>query len=131
MTLRFGPAGVETLLGAIRQLIENPADYVPGGRSLAKNAKGKEVDPRFGKRRAVRWSLRGAMIQVQSDRPAEFERQIWDFANIEAQILLCRFVPYNGIMQWEQEPGRTHEDVLDLLDRAIERSKTEYGPPES
>lgn len=98
--------------------------------SYAMNAVGKHVTPVSPE--ATRWCLTGAVESVaQSPFFGEVPKECADALGVLCHCL-SRSPPRMrgrafGLVGWNDQPDRTHEEVLDLLDLAI--AKQQNRPP--
>lgn len=76
--------------------------------SWARNAMGEEVPP--ASLDACRWCGRGALKTITQNRGDDRD-------------MLDGCVPGGDFINWQDEPTRTHAEVLSAFDRAIERAK--------
>ncbi len=102
------------LLGVAIVLLKSPDKWAPG--RLAETAQGAEVDPTDP--RAVRWSCMGALIRacalrnVSADGPA-FRAAMMCLREAAGLRRLD-----HSLLDWERDPGRSHEDVVTALRKA-------------
>jgi hypothetical protein len=83
----------------------------------ARNADGLEVDP--WEDDATSWSLLGAMVAV-----LEEEARLWGEMPLDdlaaAMYALSGLIETESLADWNDDPRRTQEVVLEMLDRAAE-----------
>ena len=81
----------------------------------ARNADGLEVDP--WEDDATSWSLLGAMVAV-----LEEEARLWGEIPVDdlaaALYALSGLIETESLADWNDDPRRTQEAVLEMLDRA-------------
>ena len=103
------------LLGVTIALLKSPDKWAPG--CLAETARGDRIDPTDA--RAVRWGCMGALIRACSFRNIPPNGPTFR----AAMACLHRAAGVNGqgrsLLDWEGDFGRSHEDVLAALRRAV------------
>jgi hypothetical protein len=88
-------------LRAVRAIVADPAHWTQG--AYAKDSIGLQVTPQSNQ--AVCFCLAGALHKAK--------------ANYMAGRFVENLTGIGDIIDWNDAPGRTHDQVLDLLDRAI------------
>ena len=103
------------LLGVAIALLKTPDKWAPG--CLAETAQGTKTDPTDA--RAVRWGCMGALIRACAFR--NISPRASAFRAAMACLLRAAGVTGQGrsILDWEKEPGRSHEDVLTTFRLAV------------
>jgi len=98
-------------LTAARERISTPERWTQGAE--ARDAEGNSVEPWGAK--AVRWCMIGAIQHVSL------------IIIFRPFTLLVRAIgdPLADIAEWQDNPERTHTDVLATFDRAIELARAE------
>lgn len=87
----------------------------------ARNAAGAEVDPWDAE--AVSWSLLGAIVAVlEWEAQHRGEMPIEDLA--AALYALAALIETNSLVDWNDEPTRTQDEVIDVVSAAADR----YSP---
>ena len=97
----------------VRELLSEPGRWTQG--YFARDAAGQECaskDPA-----ATCWCVVGAMVRLGSDDP----RPDIEFIN----ALKAHLGPPCSLSMWNDAPGRTHADVLALLDRVVAQMERE------
>ena len=86
-------------------------------RASARAVDGSSVWP--GDRRAVCWCALGALRQVEIE--AGFERRPDAPDDEDPWVVLSRHSPHplEGVAAYNDAPATTHDDIMDLYDRAI------------
>lgn len=109
-----------SVLVSARALISTPAAWTHG-HFLATNAAGEPVREHAAD--AAKWTLSGALWKVAPDKPGASEKEM-NPARIGAWKLLAQVIGcgYREIDVWNDADGRTHAEVLKVLDEAIKRS---------
>ena len=103
------------ILVAARKLIEKEENWTKGG--YARNSKGLLVADCTGPE-AVCWCALGALRNVTKTGPLDYS--VGAGARFEAIVKLLELIPrYDGLAEWQDEPERTHAEVLALFDKAI------------
>jgi hypothetical protein len=103
---------VKEILIGTRELLAAPESWTKN--VFARDASGTKVCT--SDLRAVCWCLKGAMSVA-----ATAHGLIDDFTPLtDAEMLLEKLLGDRPVAPWQDEPERTHEEVLALLDRAIE-----------
>lgn len=95
-------------LKAVRELLSVPERWTKD--SMARAADGKDID--YASRKARCWCLYGAATKVTN-------HELIRGRDLRDVIRNHIGGPGVTIMTWNDAPGRTHADVLALLDRAI------------
>ena len=102
------------MLGVAVVLLKSPDKWAPG--HLAETAQGDRTEPTDA--RAVRWGCLGALIQacalhnISADGPA-FRSAMMCLHEVAGLRRSGR-----SLLDWERDPGRSHEDVLAMLRKA-------------
>jgi hypothetical protein len=100
------------------ELLQRACDLVRSGWSQhadARSAEGVEAEP--WQETAVAWSLLGALVaalEERSDRGCDLPLE--DLA--AALNELAERVDDDSLTNWNDEPGRTHDDVVETLEAA-------------
>lgn len=112
MARGFGECRPGALLGVALVLVRTPACWTQQGH-LALDARGQVV--KASDERAVAWSLIGALL-----RASALYGLPRDSAPLQAALTcLRRAVGRTDLFGWEETAGRTHEEVVAALRRAI------------
>jgi hypothetical protein len=83
----------------------------------ARDADGSEVAP--WDERAASWSLLGAMVAVVEDEASAFgDVPLGDLG--AALYALAELIETESLVEWNDDPRQTQENVLAVLDRAAE-----------
>lgn len=94
------------LLREARKLIENPEHWIQG--LLERTAKD-------GQQCFCSWGA----VNRTTNTAAKTDRSIWITETI-AWLALCRQIPEGqNMIGWQDQPGRTHAEVLEKFDKAI------------
>ena len=109
---------VEVLTKA-RELISDPAKWTQG--ASAKNRDGKVVGLMSDD--AECFCLIGAIDRITLDGEDADNDTAW--AGAEAYRLTRDAIGGGAISEWNDEPKRTHADVISALDAAIEKAKAQ------
>ena len=111
----------EKILTRAKELISEPDRWVKGAYSLDKNFNHvHRNDPK-----ACKWCLSGSIEAATEMLAVSTRSDIFLYLSeeyIEAKRVLLKMSDLDGfpsISQWNDHPDRTHEEVIDLLDRAI------------
>ena len=111
--------GAKRILTKARELISEPDRWVKGAYSLDKNFNHvSRNDPK-----ACKWCLTGA-VEAATDMlmPSPSRTEFYIYESREAKRVLLKMsdlANFYSIGHWNDHPDRTHEEVIDLLDRAI------------
>ena len=100
------------ILLAAKEKINTPEKWTQG--ELAKNARGEKV-PRYSET-AVCWCSLGAICAVAESETAKVE------SRAESSL---RQVVIQRIDIWNDDPERTHEEVMNAFDKAIALAQKE------
>ena len=115
---------LETLLAA-RRLLSAPGAWTVG--TYAKNSKGFDVLP--GDEAATCWCALGAIYRATQCSPDERTNDPDVVDAAEALVIAGGLPPGDRrsnnsptvvVFRWNDEPGRTQDEILALFDRAIE-----------
>ncbi len=93
----------------VRALLEAPERWTQG--HMAETAKGSAC--RSESRHAARWCLLGAVTRSWAELDSDWQDED------ELSIALRAYTGPDGLIHWNDAPGRTHADVLALLDTVI------------
>lgn len=104
------------LVEGIRKLIDVPTAWTKG--VLARNKHNQVVIPFDNEARC--WDIVGA-ISCCAHNARLFHAQHMTI------IYLRQFIDGKEIGRWQDEPKRTHQDVIDVLDKAITQLKQEIS----
>lgn len=109
-------ATVKEILTGARELIATPESWTKG--VFARDASGAKVAS--SNLQAVCWCLKGALSVAATAccMGDEFEPLM------DAEVLLEKLLGGRPVALWQDETQRTHEEVIALLDRAIETAKS-------
>ena len=100
------------ILKAARETLSDPARWTKG--VFARDSEGHSCSPCTPF--AVCWCLFGAI------------RKAGNNVSTKAVDAMCSLIPVTGShAAWQDEPERTHQEVLDLLDTSIERLENGIG----
>ena len=102
------------LLGVAIALLKSPDNWAPG--RLAETARGAQVDPTDP--RAMRWSCMGALIRACSLRNISADGRAFSAAMICLHQAAGLRRSGRSLLDWERDPGRSHQDVLRTLRHA-------------
>jgi hypothetical protein len=110
-----GDCRPSALLGVAIALLKRPDKWAPG--RLAETAQGTQVDPTDPG--AVRWSCMGVVMRACSLRNVS-----QDGPAFRAAIMCLREAAGlrrsgRSLLDWEKDPGRSHEEVLRALREAV------------
>ena len=103
------------LLGVTIALLKSPDKWAPG--CLAETARGDRIDPTDA--RAVRWGCMGALIRACSLRNISADGRAFGAAMICLHQAAGLRRSGRSLLDWESDFGRSHEDVLAALRRAV------------
>jgi hypothetical protein len=101
------------ILRAARELLSEPHRWTT--RFLARNGAGQRVEPTSPA--AVCWCLNGALSKVAAQAEWEQIQEAWKALTMAAtgdQV---------SVGLWNDDPHRTHAEILDALDRASARAE--------
>ena len=103
-------------LNSLRALFDVPSKWVQGAPST--NSVGEHVRP--SSTVAICWCLMGGVSKITYD-----DNDMISYDNmIDALLRSLRLLGYEGgIASWNDNPERTFEDVLAVIDQAIEFEK--------
>jgi hypothetical protein len=105
----------QTLIAA-KQLLSDPKHWIKG--DLAKNESGAVVDPMASD--AICWCMNGAMIKVtESNNLARIIQEM------DAQDYLYKAIPVPYVSSYNDADETTHQDIMNVFDKAIELSRKE------
>ena len=103
-------------LKAVRELLSSPKKWTQG--QYAKDARGHAVDDCSPK--ATCWCLVGSMWKRGYDVGQWGCERVMSMINpLTAQLPPKDRIPGFSLTVWNDDPARTHEEVLALLDKAI------------
>lgn len=108
------------------ELLRRASDLIRRGwtqHAESRGAGGAAVDP--WQPTATRWSLLGALVAVleeQTDRGADLPLQ----QLADALDALALFVDSDSLAEWNDDPRRTQDDVIGVLEAAGEAAMPRY-----
>lgn len=109
------------------ELLRRACDLVRSGwtqHADARSAEGVEVQP--WQKAAVAWSLLGALVAALEER-AEHGRDL-PLDHLAAALKeLADRIDDDSLASWNDEPSRTHEDVIDMLEAAATSAAAKLG----
>lgn len=99
------------ILIGMRELLSLPERWTQG--RLAKDIQGKEIQPTSDE--AVCWCLYGAACRIACDSISRLPDAIFNILNSSV-----KGSDHSSLILWQDDPSRTHAEVLAALDRAVE-----------
>ena len=104
-----------TLLRHALALLETPDRWTRG--NLALDAGGNQVPP--WAQEAAQWDCVGALLRAWSELCSPDDNRPFLAATACLRRVAKAGAQNAGLLRWQDDPGRTHTDVLALLRRAI------------
>jgi hypothetical protein len=109
------------------ELLQRACDLVRGGWSQhadARSAAGVEVQPWH--ETAAAWSLLGSLVAALEEQ-ADHGRDLPLDELAAALNELAALIDDDSLTKWNDEPSRTHEDVINALEGAATSAATKLG----
>ena len=109
---------IREILQAVRDLLEDESAWTK--RAYARNERGHAVDSNSDA--AVRWCLTGAVAKAVAKAAAQRDRRYRRYGVWNTRLALAEGIGGDGLQAWNDHDDRTHADVLELIDMALEKA---------